>query len=98
MLRSMLPFLLLALAATPQAAFAQSQPQPTYLYKTSLVQAAPGKLLELIDAYKKIFTEETKVAGDATPLWMRHSQGDRWACWSCPRWAAIWIITSPTAS
>jgi len=50
----------------------------TYLYKASLVQAAPGKLLDLIDTYKKIFAEETKVAGDATPLWMRHSQGDRW--------------------
>ena len=78
MLRSMLAFLLLVLAAMLQAAFAQSQPQPTHLYKTSLVQAAPGKLLELIDAYKKMFAEETKVAGDATPLWMRHSQGDRW--------------------
>ena len=78
MLRSTLAFLLLVLAAMPQAAFAQSEPQPTYLYKTSLVQAAPGKLLELIDAYKKSFAEETKVAGDAAPLWMRHSQGDRW--------------------
>lgn len=74
----MLAVLLLVLAAMPQRALAQSQPQPTYLYKTSLVQAAPGKLLDLIDAYKKIFVEETKVAGDATPLWMRHSQGDRW--------------------
>src|SRR5580692_6545415 len=76
--RSMLAFLFLILAAMPPAASAQGQPQPTYLYKTSLVQAAPGKLLDLIDAYKKIFTEEAKVTGDATPLWMRHSQGDRW--------------------
>jgi hypothetical protein len=57
---------------------AQEPSQPAYLYKTSLVQAAPGKLLDLIDSYKKIFAEETKVAGDAAPLWMRHSQGDRW--------------------
>ena len=78
MLRSMLTFLLLVLAATPQAVVAQSQRQPTYLYKTSLVQAAPGKLLDLIDTYKKIFAEETKVVGDAAPLWMHHSQGDRW--------------------
>jgi hypothetical protein len=76
--RSMLAFLFLILAAMPPAASAQGQPQPTYLYRTSLVQAAPGKLLDLIDAYKKIFTEEAKVTGDATPLWMRHSQGDRW--------------------
>src|ERR1700719_3463932 len=76
--RSMLAFLFLILAAMPPAASAQEQPQPSYLYKTSLVQAAPGKLLDLIDAYKKIFAEETKVAGDASPLWMRHGQGDRW--------------------
>ena len=74
----MLAFLILALAGMPQVAFAQGQPQPTYLYKASLVQAAPGKFLELIDAYKKLFAEETKVALDAAPLWMRHSQGDRW--------------------
>jgi hypothetical protein len=78
MLRSMLPVLLLAFAAIPQAASAQEQPPPTYLYKASLVQAAPGKLLDLIDTYKKVFAEQTKVAGDTTPLWMRHSQGDRW--------------------
>jgi len=57
---------------------AQAPLQQTYLYKTSLVQAAPGKLLDLIDTYKKFFVEESKIAGDAPPLWMRHSQGDRW--------------------
>jgi hypothetical protein len=78
MLRSTLTLLLLAVAVATRPAAAQDRPQLTYLYKTSLVQAAPGKLLDLIDAYKKIFAEETKVAGDAMPLWMRHSQGDRW--------------------
>src|SRR6476619_7226101 len=48
------------------------------LYKASLIQAAPGKLLELIDLEKKMFTEAEKTAGDRAPLWMRHSQGDRW--------------------
>jgi hypothetical protein len=48
------------------------------LYKASLIQAAPGKLLELIDLEKKIFAEAEKSAGDAAPVWMRHSQGDRW--------------------
>jgi hypothetical protein len=47
---------------------AQEQP---YLYRASLVQAAPGKLVELIDVYKAH-------AGQEAPLWMRHSQGDRW--------------------
>jgi len=48
------------------------------LYKASLIQAAPGKLLELIDLEKKIAAESENAAGDTAPLWMRHSQGDRW--------------------
>jgi hypothetical protein len=77
MLRSTLAVITLVFVA-PFTAYAQEPSQPAYLYKTSLVQAAPGKLLDLIDSYKKIFAEETKVAGDAAPFWMRHSQGDRW--------------------
>jgi hypothetical protein len=49
---------------------APAQDQP-YLYRASMVQAAPGKLIELIDRYKSH-------AGQESPLWMRHSQGDRW--------------------
>jgi len=48
-----------------------------YMYKTTLVQAAPGKLLELIDLYKTRALAY-QAAGDEAPLWMRHSQGDRW--------------------
>jgi hypothetical protein len=48
-----------------------SAQEPRYLYRASLVQAAPGKLVELIDLYKSH-------AGQEAPLWMRHSQGDRW--------------------
>jgi hypothetical protein len=55
-------------------AFAAEAP---YLYKATLVQAAPGRLLELIDLYKSRATE-LKQAGDEAPLWMRHSQGDHW--------------------
>jgi hypothetical protein len=55
-------------------AFAAETP---YLYKVTLVQAAPGRLLELIDLYKSR-AAELKQAGDETPLWMRHSQGDHW--------------------
>lgn len=47
---------------------AQEQP---FLYRASLVQAAPGKLIELIELYRAH-------AGQQAPLWMRHSQGDRW--------------------
>src|SRR5262249_11687720 len=46
-----------------------------YLYKVSLVQAAPGKLVELIDLYKAR-AAAMKETGDEAPLWMRHSQGD----------------------
>lgn len=48
-----------------------------YLYKVTLVQAAPGKLLELIDLYKAR-AAAYQAAGDELPLWMRHSQGDHW--------------------
>ena len=50
---------------------------PTYLYKTKLVQAAPGKLLEVIDLLKAS-QAGFKDAGDERPLLMRHSQGDHW--------------------
>jgi hypothetical protein len=52
--------------------------QEKYLYKSSLTQAAPGKLLELIDVYKSMWSAQAKIAGEEAPLWMRHSQGDRW--------------------
>jgi len=47
-----------------------------YLYKVTLVQAAPRKLLELIDLYKQRSSALKDV--DEAPLWMRHSQGDHW--------------------
>src|ERR1051325_5613969 len=49
----------------------------SYLYKVTLVQAAPGKLLELIELYKAKAAAD-RGAGDDLPLWMRHSQGDHW--------------------
>ena len=67
-----LAILLIGRCASP--AFAADT---SYLYKVSLVQAAPGKLVELIDLYKAR-AAETKEAGDELPLWMRHSQGDHW--------------------
>ena len=48
-----------------------------YLYKVTLVQAAPGKLLDLIELYKTRAAAYSR-AGDEAPLWMRHSQGDHW--------------------
>src|SRR6266446_3097026 len=54
-----------------------SAAETTYLYKATLVQAAPGRLLELIDLYKESLAGY-RSAGDELPLWMRHSQGDHW--------------------
>ena len=51
--------------------------EPTYLYKTTFVRAAPGKLLDLIALYKDRMAV-IEAAGDERPLWWRHTQGDQW--------------------
>jgi hypothetical protein len=48
-----------------------------YAYRITLVQAAPGKLLDLIEFYKGEFKKQQS-KGDYGTLWMRHSQGDHW--------------------
>jgi hypothetical protein len=70
--RFVLVLMLLGCCAAP--AMAAENP---YLYRVTLVQAAPGKLPELIDLYKTWFAA-LKDVGDEAPLWMRHSQGDHW--------------------
>ena len=67
-------FLLIILAL---CAVSTSAAAPSYLYQAKLVQAAPGKLLELIELQKSRLAEYRN-AGDDQPLMMRHSQGDRW--------------------
>ena len=52
-------------------------PSGGYLYRTTLIQAAPGKLLEVVDLYKAGWPG-MKDGGDELPIAMRHSQGDRW--------------------
>ena len=64
--------ILLTLLAAPQAA----PPQPE-LYRFVLIQAAPGRLLDLIDLYKKRIPVIT-AGGDEAPYIVRHAQGDRW--------------------
>src|SRR5215510_3226226 len=63
--------LVLNLAAAPQT------PASTELYRFVLIQAAPGRLLDLIDLYKKRIPVIT-AGGDEAPFIVRHSQGDRW--------------------
>ncbi|NNF58966.1 MAG: hypothetical protein HKN04_12085 [Rhodothermaceae bacterium] len=55
---------------------AQSEEFPS-LYKVTLVRAAPGHLIDLIDLYKE-HQPVYAASGDGAPFWMRHSQGDQW--------------------
>ena len=56
------------------SAFATDTP---YLYKVTLVQAAPGKFTDLVELYKAR-ASALQAADDEAPLWMRHRQGDHW--------------------
>ena len=51
--------------------------KPAYLYRTTFVRAAPGKLPDLIALYQGRMAV-IEAAGDAQPLWWRHTQGDQW--------------------
>lgn len=70
--------LLLALWASP-APSPKGPPAaaPETLYRVTLVRAAPGRLLDLIDHYRAYRTA-LEAAGEPPPFWMRHSQGDQW--------------------
>jgi len=71
--------MLLALLSTAASAAAGRPPSsvPTYLYKTTFVRAAPGRLLDLIALYKSRMAVDD-ASGDERPLWWRHTQGDQW--------------------
>lgn len=47
------------------------------LYRATMIRAAPGQLVELIDAIKER-TPVYEAAGEARPFLLRHSQGDQW--------------------
>jgi hypothetical protein len=66
-----------ALAGAVFAAEETAPPKPVYLYKTTFVRAAPGKLLDLIALWKDRFGV-IEAGGDARPFWWRHTQGDQW--------------------
>ena len=68
--------MLLALALR-LATFRAPAPAEAYLYRTTLVQATPGKLLEIVEMLKAGWPG-VRESGDEPPLAMRHSQGDRW--------------------
>ena len=70
-------FSALAVAAALMFCGAAAAQEQKYLYRATLLQAAPGRLLDLIDFCKKKAEFDAK-AGDQPALWMRHSQGDHW--------------------
>jgi len=65
--------LLLLAILSVTSGFSQSKS----MYKTSIVRAAPGKLIDLIDYYKNEIAVK-KTSGEDEPVMMRHSQGDQW--------------------
>ena len=69
MLRFAIPLALLATTA--------GRAQEPALYRAEFVQAAPGRLMELVEFYRSSLPR-FDAAGEARPLVMRHSQGDRW--------------------
>ena len=48
-----------------------------YLYRFVIIQAAPGRLVDLIELYKKR-APVVVAGGDELPYIVRHSQGDHW--------------------
>jgi hypothetical protein len=72
-----LPALLALLWISAPAAGGPPSAEPTYLYKTTFVRAAPGKLLELIELTKSRMAVYPAM-GDEPPFWWRHTQGDQW--------------------
>lgn len=67
----------LAAAAAAEVTGPPAPAKPVYLYKTTFVRAAPGKLLDLIALYKERMDVIEK-GGDVRPFWWRHTQGDQW--------------------
>jgi hypothetical protein len=74
-------FIALALGVCAFHAVALAGPEdpskPAYLYKTTFLRAAPGRLLDLIALVKNRMAF-IDAAGDERPLWWRHTQGDQW--------------------
>ena len=86
--------ILVAAAGFTSAQTATAAAPPT-LYRLQMLQAAPGRLLDLIDVVKK-HAALAVAGGEAAPVIMRHSQGDHWdlaVLWPMEDWAAYF---SPT--
>ncbi len=67
----------LVVAVVGWAPPASAQAEGDYLYRVTMVRAAPGQWVDLIATLRESF-EIDQEAGDRAPFWMRHSQGDQW--------------------
>ena len=67
---------LVLVVPSPAGAQPSMPPRPD-LYKFVNIQAAPGKLPELLALYRERWPVMT-ANGDELPIVVRHSQGDRW--------------------
>jgi hypothetical protein len=77
-LAGLVALIALAAAGAAEAVPAFSEPPaPAYLYKTTFLRAAPGRLLDLIALLKERMAFYD-AAGEERPLWWRHTQGDQW--------------------
>jgi hypothetical protein len=65
------------LSVIPSTAKESLSSEQTYLYKTTFIRAAPGRLLDLIDLLKEQMSVHD-ASGDKLPFWWRHTQGDQW--------------------
>ncbi len=66
--------------------------QTPVLYRLEVLQAAPGRLLELIDLAKRRAALAIK-SGDEAPVIVRHSQGDHWdlvLVWPMGDWSSYY--------
>jgi hypothetical protein len=80
----------LAAASGPAPGQEVATGAPKVLYRLQMVQAAPGRLLDLIDLVKK-HAALAVAGGEAAPVIMRHSQGDHWdlaVLWPMGDWEA----------
>ncbi len=72
------PFaLVLALCGAPALAQTTSIPPRPELYRFVMIQAGPGRLPDLIELYRQR-VPVIVAGGDEAPIFIRHSQGDRW--------------------
>ena len=68
-------FALAIFVSVPEQLFAQTEGD--YLYNVTMLRAAPGHFNDLISALQESF-DLIEEAGDQTPFWIRHTQGDQW--------------------